>query len=541
MFRYSSLKSQQISLKISLTILLISLLTFTLLMAVESSIRLEEFKFSSLQSVRNNIDLLEAVHVQSMLHRQKTSDNDPAINVLNGTFIQLSTLSNGTKYWLVMSEKVVAYQVRNGFTEIEKPVDDIDRFALESKQERHELSDKTLRYTRPVVLGQGSAKHPLCFECHRNQMGIKEGEVIGAYSTSVDLSKQWQLLQQELIILAAVLFLIALLLWFVIHYLLQKIALKRLSTLNHIATELSVGNFNLKIQDSEVKEKDEISQLFATMREFKENARQRFKAEQAIRQLNLELEDKVERRTHELLLAKNTAEAANRVKSEFLASMSHELRTPLNAILGFTQLLELEDMPPDQADSLHHIRQGGEYLLIMINDVLDFAKIEAHELTLDIKTHCIYGIIKHCCDTIQILAAKRKISLDISCDKDIRVLADTNKLQQVLLNLLSNAVKYNHDNGHISVTCAVTASNRIRVTVTDTGQGIPSELTSGLFKPFSRLGQENSNIPGTGLGLSITQHLIEAMKGHIDYQSTPGQGSSFWLELPIPTKDNPPS
>jgi signal transduction histidine kinase len=263
------------------------------------------------------------------------------------------------------------------------------------------------------------------------------------------------------------------------------------------------------------------------------------KERKEIEQLNQQLEYKVEQRTRELLLAKNTAEAANRVKSEFLASMSHELRTPLNAILGFAQILELDDLTPDQVDSLHHISQGGEYLLTLVNDVLDFAKIEAHELTVKIDTINANHVITHCCDTIMILAEKRQISLDFSCSDEFWILAEPNKLRQVLLNLLSNAVKYNCDNGNISLLCEAITPETLRISVTDTGQGIAPEKSEHLFKPFSRLGLENSNIPGTGLGLSITQHLVKAMDGDIGFMSQLGQGSTFWVEFPLSDDPEP--
>lgn len=254
---------------------------------------------------------------------------------------------------------------------------------------------------------------------------------------------------------------------------------------------------------------------------------------QEIRQLNQDLEHKVEQRTQELLMAKNAAEAANRVKSDFLASMSHELRTPLNAIIGFAQFMEMDDITEDQAECLQQIQQSGEYLLSMVNDILDFAQIEAQGLTINTETSSLIDSIKHCCETIQILAEKRRITLEYQCAETLMVTADTHRLRQVMLNLLSNAVKYNHDQGRIKVDCQPCDKDRIRISVTDTGIGIPPDQTGSLFTPFARLGQENSNTPGTGLGLSIAQHLIKAMKGKMGYRSQPGSGSTFWIELPV--------
>lgn len=255
------------------------------------------------------------------------------------------------------------------------------------------------------------------------------------------------------------------------------------------------------------------------------------KEREEVRLLNEVLENKVEQRTQELLQAKNSAEAANRVKSEFLASMSHELRTPLNAVIGFAQLLEMDDLNEDQADSLHHILQGANYLLTMVNDVLDFAKIEAHELTLDIESLNLRKAIHQCCDTIDILAEKRHIALTFECDDAIMIDADSHKLRQVILNLLSNAVKYNHERGSIHVQCLRLANGTVRISVSDTGVGVPESLRGRLFVPFERLSHENSNIQGTGLGLAITLHLVQAMGGAIGYESKDDEGSIFWVEF----------
>jgi PAS domain S-box-containing protein len=232
--------------------------------------------------------------------------------------------------------------------------------------------------------------------------------------------------------------------------------------------------------------------------------------------------------------AKEEADRANQAKSEYLSRMSHELRTPLNAILGFAQLLELDDLADEQRENLAHILSGARHLLALINEVLDIAAIEAGRLSLSLEPVALADVAAETVSLIRPLADQHSIVMvgpDVSCAT--HVLGDRQRLKQVLLNLLSNAVKYNREGGSVHLACEPVAGQRLRIKVTDTGLGIPPESVERLFVPFERVGSEHSAIEGTGLGLPLSKRLAEAMGGTLDLASTPQQGSTFWVELPL--------
>lgn len=233
--------------------------------------------------------------------------------------------------------------------------------------------------------------------------------------------------------------------------------------------------------------------------------------------------------------ARALAEKANLAKSDFLSSMSHELRSPLNAILGFAQLME-SDTPaptPAQGESIIQILNAGWYLLELINEILDLATIESGKLSMSLEPVSLQELLLECHSMIEPLAQRRNVRMMLpSSNAPYCVNADRTRIKQVLINLLSNAIKYNTTGGLVSVACTPnTASGRVRVTVTDTGAGLPPEKVSQLFQPFNRLGQEVKGEEGTGIGLVVSKRLVELMDGVIGVESTVGKGSEFWVEL----------
>jgi PAS domain S-box-containing protein len=239
---------------------------------------------------------------------------------------------------------------------------------------------------------------------------------------------------------------------------------------------------------------------------------------------------------HVLKRAKEDAERANRAKSDFLSRMSHELRTPLNAILGFAQLLEMDELDAEQKESVDQILKAGRHLLSLVDEVLDIARIEAGRMPLSLEPVEVDHCIAEAWDLVRHGANAYGIALENGSSQcGVMVTADRQRLKQVMLNLLSNAVKYNRDQGTVRVTCSpgMTGSNRLRISVTDTGRGIPEEGLSRLFTPFERLGAERTGIEGTGIGLAVSRGLIEAMDGEIGADSQIGEGSTFWFELPL--------
>ncbi len=236
--------------------------------------------------------------------------------------------------------------------------------------------------------------------------------------------------------------------------------------------------------------------------------------------------------------AQAEAERANAAKSEFLSRMSHELRTPLNAILGFGQLLEMDAQTDRQREKLSHILKGGKHLLGLINEVLDIARIESGKMELALEAVSVAEICQTAANLLRPLADQRNIRLGrctgAACEG--KLWADRQRLSQVVLNLLSNAVKYNRSGGSVHLTCEPAAGpGRLRLAVHDTGLGIAHVDLKKLFIPFERLGAEQSNVEGTGIGLALCKGLVEAMGGSIGVESTPGKGSTFYLELPSST------
>lgn len=242
------------------------------------------------------------------------------------------------------------------------------------------------------------------------------------------------------------------------------------------------------------------------------------------------------RRLHLQLRARNESlERANRAKSEFLSRMSHELRTPLNSILGFAQLLALSELTPLHQENVQHILKGGYHLLELINEVLDLARIDAGRLGLSIEPVRVEQAIAECLNLVRPLAAARNITFraELAEAGALDVLADRQRLKQVLLNLLSNAIKFNRDDGLVALTCRRSGSDRVLIEVADTGPGIDDNGLRKIFTPFERLNADQNAIAGTGLGLSLSKRMIEAMGGSIGVTSEPGAGSRFHFELAL--------
>ncbi|MFP5331090.1 MAG: PAS domain S-box protein [Acidimicrobiia bacterium] len=238
--------------------------------------------------------------------------------------------------------------------------------------------------------------------------------------------------------------------------------------------------------------------------------------------------------------AQAEADRANQAKSIFLSRMSHELRTPLNSIIGFAQLLDIAEPPLDDRarESVSHILKAGRHLLSLIDEVLDIAQVEAGRLNMSLEPIEADDAVAESIDLIRPLATARRLTVtadDATCAE--HVLADRQRLKQVLLNLFSNAVKYNHPGGSIVVECE-TVDDMLAISVTDTGPGISPDQQERLFTPFDRLGAEQSEEQGTGLGLVLSRHLVEAMGGTLTVASVVGEGSTFTVTLP---RSGPPT
>ncbi|MDH5749215.1 MAG: HAMP domain-containing histidine kinase [Rhodospirillales bacterium] len=257
------------------------------------------------------------------------------------------------------------------------------------------------------------------------------------------------------------------------------------------------------------------------------------------------MEQKILQQRNELALAeralkkaKAAAEEANLEKSRFLTQMSHDLKTPMNAILGFSQLLETDmniPLAPEHMECIGHIHRAGNHLLDIINGILDLARIESGKVSLNIQNLSIREILNDCLPIAKTLGEKRNIELiDNTRGRNFPLVrSDRTRLIQILLNFLSNGIKYNREGGSVVIDSHSTAMGKLRISVSDTGKGIAKHLFASIFQPFNRLGEENSMTEGTGVGLAIAKLLAERMEGEVGFESKVGEGSTFWIDLPV--------
>jgi signal transduction histidine kinase/ActR/RegA family two-component response regulator len=238
-------------------------------------------------------------------------------------------------------------------------------------------------------------------------------------------------------------------------------------------------------------------------------------------------------RTTELLAARDEAVRASQAKNAFLSSTSHELRTPLNAVLGFTQLLQLSDLTGEDRDAVERILAAGQHLLALINELIDIARIESGEFSLSVEPVAVQPVIAESCQLMAPLAADRSIIVSQLLPwPGLAVMADRQRLRQILVNLLSNAVKYNRSRGTVTITCQAISPDQASLAVADIGPGIPAADLERIFDPFERLGAEQTAIEGTGIGLPLARALAEAMHGTLTAASEPGEGTTFTVTLP---------
>jgi signal transduction histidine kinase/ActR/RegA family two-component response regulator len=263
------------------------------------------------------------------------------------------------------------------------------------------------------------------------------------------------------------------------------------------------------------------------------------------------MEAEIVSRSQELQEANWVLRAADDAKNEFLSRVSHELRTPLNAMLGFGQLLCLADVTAEHREWATTIVRAGRELRCLLDEMLDIFQIESGHLTLSVEPVSVHQAIADVLDLVRPLAASSGIHLEPApaAQASQHVLADSQRLRQVLLNLLSNAVKYNRPDGTVTVTVEPRPGGRLRINVTDTGQGISQRSLAKLFTPFERLDAAQAGIEGTGLGLATCRELVQAMDGETGATSIEGRGSTFWAELretrpataAEPTTESPPA
>ncbi|MSQ97697.1 MAG: HAMP domain-containing histidine kinase [Xanthomonadales bacterium] len=247
--------------------------------------------------------------------------------------------------------------------------------------------------------------------------------------------------------------------------------------------------------------------------------------------VDTELEQVAQR---ELQIFRDEATRANSAKSAFMSRMSHELRTPLNAVLGFAQLLQIdnENLKPKQNEGINHILAGGDHLLRLIEDVLDFSRIDSGHTPLNLQRFSLVQEMQTALSMVSLLAEKNRITIHSPAADSADVIGDPHRSRQILVNLLSNAIKYNKPGGTIAVSISTVPDLMTRICIKDSGRGIHPSDRARLFEPFERVVEPHCRIEGTGIGLSICKKLAGLMGGSIDFDSEVGIGSTFWFDIP---------
>ncbi len=319
----------------------------------------------------------------------------------------------------------------------------------------------------------------------------------------------------------------------VFYLLTQRLVLSPVSALRGVAEKVTRGDIQIRV---DIHSGDEFESLAGAVNDMLAHLRA---AQEELRKTNRSLDV----RLGELAETNVALYESNRVKSEFIANVSHELRTPLVSIIGFAELLrDAWDNPNADRTRLHryseNILTSGRSLLEIINDLLDLAKIEAGKMVLHLSEFGVNELAGDLIDFVRPLADKKNQTLTLELGENLpRMLSDSGKIKQILYNLLSNAIKFTPAEGAVWLKVESLDADRVRMTVRDTGPGIPTEQHQRIFDPFHQLDSSKTReFEGTGLGLAITRELVGGLGGTIRVESEVGQGATFVIELPVRSK-----
>ncbi len=490
--------------KIFLSLLLLSMIPLTL------------FSFISYMSILNDRELV----IEEIQALQITVNNT-----------NRSAITNQRKYINKTNSDIKA-----SISEVHEMIQQRKKTFREFSNKKRPVKELLEEYDKQQERMSGSLEE-ISYLVEQSISDLRENSELASFLVNSDLTAATQKhrnksesITRQTTYMAILFFVLFASLFFVVTFILAKKIAGPVQELNRGVREVAGGNLDWTI---DVKSRDEIG-IFAT--EFNRMVAERKKAELALLESHNQLEKRVSERTAELIIAKEQAESADRLKSVFLSTMSHELRTPLNAIIGFTSLILEGASGPinsEQEEQLSMVQGSSRHLLNLINDVLDISKIEAGQLEIYPAPFNINELVTRVSQTVGPLAENKKLRLISSLSPNAgEMISDERRLEQVLINLLNNAIKFTEE-GEVHIKCEV-RENSLLIQVKDTGIGIKTKDVNKLFKPFQQIDSKiTRQYEGTGLGLSICAKLLNLLDGDIEVQSIYGKGSTFTVILPL--------
>ena len=351
-------------------------------------------------------------------------------------------------------------------------------------------------------------KDDLVIDAPINPLNPDDGDIRLVLDPSSSLAElrglfiQLEIFQMSMIVLTLI----------VVFIFIEKSIVQPLETMNKAFRNIAAQQFDSLMPTSEYREIDNTIDEFKKSRKFIEEYQNKLE--------NLRIQ----------------ADEANKAKTIFMSRMSHELRTPLNSILGFSEIiLQGTTLPAVDRERLQAIKESGDHLFELINDILDYAKIELTAAQIQLKPVNLVAVLKQCQSIVTPLGLNKGIgiSFDTGCPDKFVVMADYRRLIQIIVNLISNGIKYNKPDGTVEIKYQLVQNHSVRISVQDDGHGLSEEEQEQIFKPFERLNRHSSLADGAGIGLTLCKELVELMQGHIGVDSRVNEGCSFWIELPI--------
>lgn len=476
-----------------------------------------------LQRAEETLSIMEAMHTQAMLHRGVNTDTDPVIATMNDVLDRLSKARSNMMVWFVMGPKVLAYQdaLAQNIYEDEPPRDDIDREALESGRRVYRYAgDNMFRLTRPVVLGKGGGAHPKCATCHSRKMGIRQGEVIGAYSIALSSStEQRNLVETErLAIIVSVL--ASVVIAIVCSFMIRRLATRPISEMTAKMGELAAGNLSLEIPYGN--RFDEIGDMARSVRVFKENAIEKKRVEDSARQHEIELRRVLRRST----------------MGEMASALVHELAQPLAIIATYSGMLvarfkRRNDAEPEFIDILDKINSASHRASRISKTIARHVRgTEPQREIVDLK-----GLLKSISPLVDADARENSVRFTLEADDiDAVVHANATEIESVILNLAHNSVEamkdVDRDGRSLRISASIENKEAV-IAVTDTGSGMSAETRDRLFEPFFTTKRD-----GMGMGLAICRTIVENHGGRFSVDPPKDHLTTIRFTLPLAEGDD---